>query len=98
MIETLANGYSSKSTQRELSNEYQHNRVKMVFKKSLRPCALDKSSFSIGRVKKKINYSSSVKLDHGPASYHSKFTYDDWLSLSHNTEAIWLNHYPLHFV
>ena len=27
MAETLANGYSSESTQRELSNEYQHDRV-----------------------------------------------------------------------
>ena len=33
MIETLANGYSFESTQRELSNEYQHDRVLMVFKK-----------------------------------------------------------------
>ena len=32
IIETLANGYSSESTQRELSNEYQHDRVKMIFK------------------------------------------------------------------
>ena len=35
MIETLENGYSSESTQstqRELSNEYQHDRVQMVFK------------------------------------------------------------------
>ena len=32
MIETLANAYSSESTQRELSNEYQHDRVKMIFK------------------------------------------------------------------
>ena len=31
MTETLAYGYSSASTQRELSNEY-HNDVKMVFK------------------------------------------------------------------
>ena len=30
--ETLANGYSSESTQRELSNEYQHDRVWMVYK------------------------------------------------------------------
>ena len=29
--ETLAHGYSSKSTQWELSNEYQHDRVSMVF-------------------------------------------------------------------
>ena len=32
MTETLAHGYSSEITQRELSNEYQQNRVKMVFK------------------------------------------------------------------
>ena len=32
MTETLANGYSSVSTQQELSNEYQHDRVKMIFK------------------------------------------------------------------
>ena len=32
MNETLANGYSSESTQRELSNEYQHDRVSAVFK------------------------------------------------------------------
>ena len=31
--ETLAHEYSSESTQQELSNEYQHDRVKMVFKK-----------------------------------------------------------------
>ena len=33
MTETLAHGYSSESTQRELSNEYQHDRVSMVFKR-----------------------------------------------------------------
>ena len=32
MTETLANGYSSASTQRKLSNEYQHDRVMMDFK------------------------------------------------------------------
>ena len=31
MTETMANGYSSYRTQRELSNEYQHDRVKMIF-------------------------------------------------------------------
>ena len=50
MTETLANGYSSESTQRELSNEYRHDRVLMVFQKSLPPCALDESIVSIGRV------------------------------------------------
>ena len=32
MTETLAHWYSSESTQRELSNYYQHDRVKIVFK------------------------------------------------------------------
>ena len=32
ITETLTNGYSSESTQRALSNEYQHNRFWMVFK------------------------------------------------------------------
>ena len=32
MAETLAHGYSSESTQQELSNEYQHDRDYMVFK------------------------------------------------------------------
>ena len=32
ITETLANGYSSESTQPELSKEYQHDRVWMVFK------------------------------------------------------------------
>ena len=51
MTETLENGYSLDSTPRELSNEYQHIRIQMVFQKILRPCALDKSRLSIGRVK-----------------------------------------------
>ena len=34
MTETLANGYSSEGyTQSELSNAYQHDKVKIVFKK-----------------------------------------------------------------
>ena len=31
MTKTLTNGYSSESTRRELSNEYQHDRVLMIF-------------------------------------------------------------------
>ena len=34
ITETLANRYSSESTQRELSNEYQDDRVSMVFHES----------------------------------------------------------------
>ena len=51
ITETLANGYSFERTQRELSNEYQHDRVKMGFQKSLYPCGLDERSPSIVRVK-----------------------------------------------
>ena len=32
IIETLLYGYSSESTQQELSNEYQHDTVKKLFK------------------------------------------------------------------
>ena len=31
MTETMANEYSSDRTQQDLSNEYQHDRVKMIF-------------------------------------------------------------------
>ena len=34
-------GYSSESTQQELSNEYQHDRVLDDFQNSLRPSAVD---------------------------------------------------------
>ena len=51
MTETLANGYSSESTKRELSNEYQHDRVWVVIKDICILCASDESSQSIGRVK-----------------------------------------------
>ena len=50
LTETLANGYSSERTQWELSNEYQLDRVEVVFQKSLHPCALDESRLSIRRV------------------------------------------------
>ena len=50
MTETLGNWYSSESTRRELSNEYQFDRVKMIFKKSLHLCALDDISLSIGEL------------------------------------------------
>ena len=32
MTEPKVNGYSSESAQRELSNEYQHDKVPMIFK------------------------------------------------------------------
>ena len=51
MTETLAHGYSSESTPRELSNEYQYDRVSMIFKNlCINPSALDESSLSIVRV------------------------------------------------
>ena len=62
MTETLAYGYSSKSSQRELFNDYQHDRVWMVIKKSLHPCALDQSSLSIGRVNVNLSKSSSLQF------------------------------------
>ena len=41
MTETLANGYSSEGTQRELSNEYQHDRVWLDIKHRVIPLALE---------------------------------------------------------
>ena len=40
MTETLAHGYSSESTQGELSNEYKQDRVKMIFENHLNPVML----------------------------------------------------------
>ena len=40
MTATLAHGYSSEGTQRELSNEYQHDRYWMVFKNLCIPVPL----------------------------------------------------------
>ena len=62
MTETLANGYSYESTQWELSNEYQHDRVSMVFKR-ICSCALDESiPISIGRVKWNVPNNSPLTL------------------------------------
>ena len=47
MIKTLEHGYSYKSYQCELSDEYQHDRVREGFQKSLRPCSLDESSLTM---------------------------------------------------
>ena len=51
MTEALAHMDSSDSTQLELSNEYQHDRVWMVFKNLFVACALDESNLSIERAK-----------------------------------------------
>ena len=48
MIESLAHGYSSDSTQRELSNEYQHAKVKMVFKNLCVPVLWTKVASVLG--------------------------------------------------
>ena len=57
MTETLAHRYSSKSTWRELSNEYQHGRVEMGLKNL---CALDESNLIIGRFKSLVFATSRV--------------------------------------
>ena len=66
MTETLAHGYSSERTQREVFNEYQHDRVWMVLKKSLCPCAVGEISLSIaiGRVSERCLEFQSLILLH----------------------------------
>ena len=62
MTEThLAHGYSSESTQHELSNEYQHDRLG-AFKKSLHPCTLDESNHSIRLVNNFAGTYSEISL------------------------------------
>ena len=52
MTETLEYEYSSEKTQWELSNEYQHDKVKMFLKNlCVLVLTLDESSLSIRRVK-----------------------------------------------
>ena len=51
MIETLALGYSSESTQRELFNEYRHEQGLDGFQTCLLSCALDESGLRMGRIK-----------------------------------------------
>ena len=50
MTKTLSFGYSSESTQRELSNEYPHERHWMIFKNLVSGVPLDERSIVIGRV------------------------------------------------
>ena len=61
MTETLVNGYPSESTQRELSNEYQHDRCLDVLQQYLHHCALDEINLSIGRVKVWIGSDTTPK-------------------------------------
>ena len=73
MTETLAHGYTSESTQRELSNEYQHDRVTMFFKNLCVVVLWTKVSLALGglrnkkkhafcRNKKKVSLLSMVPL------------------------------------
>ena len=51
LTETQVYGYSSECTQWELSKEYSHDRVKMIFIIFLSSCALDESNLIFRRVK-----------------------------------------------
>ena len=82
MTETLAHGYLPESTLRELSNEYQHNRVsKDGFQKSLHPCALDESSLSIGRVYYVGGMNHLIKSKHGISQCSTCGGLGKWMEL-----------------
>ena len=84
MTETLAHGYSSESTQPELSNEYQQDRV---FKNCLHPCAFE-SSLSIGRVNvfQKLVQESLIQPVHCKGSSECTYTFKPLLHVegTHN--------------
>ena len=61
MTETLANGYSSESAQRELSNEYQLDCLD-GFQHFLQFSLMDESSLSIGRVNVGLEDAAGVLL------------------------------------
>ena len=62
MIETLAHGYSSESTPRELSNEYQHDRVKMFFKNLCVLVLWTKVASALEGLKHQSEYSGKVPV------------------------------------
>ena len=51
MTKTMAHGYSSDSTQRELSNEHQHDRVLTIFKKLCVLVLRTKIAFALERLR-----------------------------------------------
>ena len=63
MTETLAYGYSSESTQWDLSNEYQHDRVLMVYKNLCMLVFLTKVASNAGLIN--VEYESQA-----PSIYH----------------------------
>ena len=62
MTEILAHGYSSDSTQQEISYEYPHDLIMMTFINLWHSCALDKSNLSIRRVNNSSEIFSNIIL------------------------------------
>ena len=78
--ETQAHWYSSRSTQRELSNKYQYEMGLDGFQKSLHHCALDESSLSI------------VRVCSGVRTLCRAYSSDPSSSLSPTTDISWTSH------
>ena len=87
ITETLPNGYSSESTQRELSNEYQHDMVKMFFKDFCVFCALSECALSIVRVNTVMGMINGTVAIYGKGSW-SKFV---WSQAWRLEDAYWLS-------
>ena len=85
MTETLANGYSSESVQRELSNECQHERVWMVYKNLCILVLWTKVASALEGLKESIEKSPS------PSKYtinHMQKAHDPFITLLLLTLAI----------
>ena len=65
MTETLAHRYSSESAQRDLSNEYQHDKVEIVFKSICILVLLTKVASALEGLK----VLTTMKLSHIPGFY-----------------------------
>ena len=66
MTETLAHGYSSESTQQELSNEYQHDRVSMVSKNLCNHVLWAKVAWPLEGLKHWLTIEQEVSGDQAP--------------------------------
>ena len=62
MSETLAHGYSFESTLREISNEYQHDRVSMVFKNIYILVLLKKVASALEELKSILLATNEVRI------------------------------------
>ena len=69
MTETLEHGYSSESTRRELSDEYQDDRIQMFFKNLCILVLWTKAASALEGLINVLLYSAAVIQDYKPNTF-----------------------------